>query len=129
MQESKVVSYASRQLKKHKCNYPTHDLEPATIMLALKIWRHYLFGEKFHIFIDHKNLKYIFDQKELNLRQRIWLELIKGCDCFIEYNIGKDNIATDVLSRKLILPKVSLSGIKVNFLKFICSHASWLIWY
>ena len=65
-----VIAYGLRQLKKNKCNYPTHDPELEAIVLALKIWRHYLFGEKCHIFIDHKSLKYIFDQKELNLRQR-----------------------------------------------------------
>ncbi|TYJ97417.1 Retrovirus-related Pol polyprotein from transposon 17.6 [Cucumis melo var. makuwa] len=69
MQEGKVTAYTSRQLKKHECNYPTYDLELATVVLALKIWKHYLFGEKCHIFTDHKSLKYIFDQKELNLRQ------------------------------------------------------------
>ncbi|KAL0541099.1 hypothetical protein IC582_021131 [Cucumis melo] len=68
MQEGKVIAYTSRQLKKHEYNYPTHDLELAVVVLALKIWRHYLFGEKCHIFIDHKSLKYIFNQKELNLR-------------------------------------------------------------
>ena len=70
MQERKVIAYASRQLKKHECNYPTHDLELAAVVLALKIWRHYLFEEKCNIFTDHKSLKYIFGQKELNLRQR-----------------------------------------------------------
>ncbi|KAL4035318.1 hypothetical protein IC575_004002 [Cucumis melo] len=70
MQDGNVIAYASRQLKEHECNYPTHDLELAAVVLALKIWRHYLFGEKYHIFTDHKSLKYIFDQKELNLRQR-----------------------------------------------------------
>ncbi|TYK14592.1 DNA/RNA polymerases superfamily protein [Cucumis melo var. makuwa] len=66
----KVIAYASSQLKKHECNYPTHDLELAAVVLALKIWRHYLFEEKCNIFTDHKSLKYIFGQKELNLRQR-----------------------------------------------------------
>ncbi|KAL4013522.1 hypothetical protein IC575_025694 [Cucumis melo] len=66
MQEGKVVAYTSRQLKTHEYNYPMHDLELAIVILALKIWRHYLFGEKYHIYTDHKSLKYIFDQKELN---------------------------------------------------------------
>ena len=70
MQDGKVITYASRQLKKQECDYPTHDLELAAVILTLKIWRHYLFGKKCHIFTDHKSLKYIFDQKELNLRQR-----------------------------------------------------------
>ncbi|KAA0037514.1 reverse transcriptase [Cucumis melo var. makuwa] len=97
MQEEKVIAYTSRQLKKHECNYPTHDLELAAVILALKIWRHYLFGEKCHIFTDHKSLKYIFDQKELNLRQRRWLELIKDYDCTIEYHPGKANVVADAL--------------------------------
>ncbi|KAA0067829.1 retrotransposon protein, putative, Ty3-gypsy subclass [Cucumis melo var. makuwa] len=91
MQDGKVIAYASRRLKEHECNYPTHDLELAAVVLALKIWRHYLFGEKCHIFTDHKSLKYIFDQKELNLRQRRWLELIKYYDCTIEYHPGSSN--------------------------------------
>lgn len=68
MQEGKVIAYASRQLKLHECNYPLHDFELAAIIPALKIWRHYLFGEMCNIFIDHKSLRYIFNQKELNLR-------------------------------------------------------------
>lgn len=70
MQEGKVITYALRLLKKHECNYPTHDLRLAVVVLALKIWRYYLFGEKSHIFTDHKGLKYVFDQKDLNMRQK-----------------------------------------------------------
>ena len=77
MQEKKVVAYASRQLKVHERNYPTHDLELATIVFALKIWRHYLYGAQFRVFSDHKSLKYLFDQKELNMRQRRWMEFLK----------------------------------------------------
>ncbi|KAL4022778.1 hypothetical protein IC575_016523 [Cucumis melo] len=73
MQQSKVVVYASRQLKSHEQNYPTHDLEMAAVVFALKMWRHYLYGEKIQIFTDHKSLKYFFTQKELNMRQRRWL--------------------------------------------------------
>lgn len=73
MQNRQVVAYASRQLKVHEKNYPTHDLELAAIVDALKIWRHYLYGSKFEVFSDHKSLKYLFDQKELNMRQRRWL--------------------------------------------------------
>lgn len=116
MQEGKVIAYASRQLKKHECNYPTHDLELGAIILALKIWRHYLFGEKCHIFTDHKSLQYIFDQKELNLRQRRWLELIKDYDCTIEYHPGKANIVADALSRKSRLPKSAWCGIRASLL-------------
>ncbi|XP_022887797.1 uncharacterized protein LOC111403499 [Olea europaea var. sylvestris] len=100
MQNGKVVAYASRQLKKHELNYPTHDLELAAVVLALKIWRHYLYGEKCQIFTDQKSLKYIFDQKELNLRQRRWLELIKDYDCKIDYHPGKANVVADALNRK-----------------------------
>ncbi|KAA3461785.1 DNA/RNA polymerases superfamily protein [Gossypium australe] len=77
MQKKKVIAYASRQLKSHEKNYPDHDLELAAIILALKIWHHYFFGEKCHIYTDHKSLKYLMTQKELNLRQRRWLELLK----------------------------------------------------
>ncbi|KAL0553669.1 hypothetical protein IC582_007570 [Cucumis melo] len=102
MQDGNVISYASRQLKEHECNYPTHDLELAAVVLALKIWRHYLFGEKCHIFTDHKSLKYIFYQKELNLRQRRWLELIKDYDCTIEYHPGSKAVVTTEDSRSLL---------------------------
>ena len=86
MQNDKVIVYAFRQMKKHEKNYPTHDLELAAIVFALKIWRHYLYGAPCKIFTDHKSLQYIFTQKELNLRQRRWLELIKDYDCTIEYH-------------------------------------------
>jgi hypothetical protein len=76
MQGGQVVSYASRQLRKHEENYPTHDLELAAVVHALKIWRHYLIGHRCEIYSDHKSVKYIFTQNDLNLRQRRWLELI-----------------------------------------------------
>ncbi|KAA0043078.1 ty3-gypsy retrotransposon protein [Cucumis melo var. makuwa] len=87
MQQGRVVAYASRQLKSHEQNYPTHDLELAAVVFALKIWRHYLYGEKIHIFTDHKSLKYFFTQKELDMRQRRWLELVKDYDCEILYHL------------------------------------------
>jgi hypothetical protein len=77
MKEGRVVAYASRQLKTHEQNYPTHDLQLAAVVHTLKIWRHYVIGNKCEIYIDHKSLKYIFTQSDLNLRQRRWLELIK----------------------------------------------------
>ena len=86
MQNGKVVAYASRQLKNHERNYPTHDLELAAVVFALKIWRHYLYGVRCEIFTDHKSLKYIFTQKELNMRQRRWLELVKDYDYGIHYH-------------------------------------------
>ena len=100
IQEGKVVAYASRQLKPHEKNYPTHDLELATIVFALKIWRHYLYGEKCFIYTDHKSLKYLPSQRVLNLRQRRWMELIKDYDCVIDYHPGKANVVADALSRK-----------------------------
>ncbi|KAL5756631.1 hypothetical protein ACOSQ2_021377 [Xanthoceras sorbifolium] len=97
MQEGKVVAYTSRQLKTNEQNYPTHDLELAAIVFALKIWRHYPCGEKCVI---HKSLKYLPTQKEFNLRQRRWMELIKYYDCVIDYHPGKANIVADALSKK-----------------------------
>ncbi|WMV23779.1 hypothetical protein MTR67_017164 [Solanum verrucosum] len=100
MQNGWVIAYASRQLKKHEQNYPTHDLEMAAVVFALKIWRHYLYGEKYEIYIDHKSLQYIFQQKDLNLRQRRWVELLKDYECAILYHPGKANVVVDALSRK-----------------------------
>jgi hypothetical protein len=100
MQEGQVVCYASRQLRNHEENYPTHDLELAAVVHALKIWRHYLVGHHCEIDSDHKSLKYIFTQNDLNLRQRRWLELIKDYDLRINYHIGKANVVADALSHK-----------------------------
>ncbi|WVZ89892.1 hypothetical protein U9M48_036241, partial [Paspalum notatum var. saurae] len=101
MQEGRVIAYASRQLRKHEANYPTHDLEFAAVVHALKIWRHYLLGNICHIYTDHKSLiKYILTQPELNMRQRRWLELIKDYDLEIHYHPGKANVVADVLSHK-----------------------------
>ena len=100
IQNGRVIAYASRQLKKYEQNYPTHDLELAAMVFALKIWRHYLYVVPCQIFTDHKSLQYIFTQKELNLRQRRWLELIKDYDCTIEYHPGKANVVVDALSQK-----------------------------
>jgi len=100
MQDRNVVAYASRQLRTHEKNYPTHDLELAAIVFALKIWRHYLYGGKFEMFSDHKSLKYLFDQKELNMRQRRWMEFLKDYDFELHYHPGKANIVADALSRK-----------------------------
>ena len=100
MQEGKVVAYASRQWKSHEKNYPTYDLELAAIVFALKIWRHYLYGEKCFIYTDHKSLEYLPSQRELNLRQCRWMELIKDYDCVIDYHPGKANVVADALSRK-----------------------------
>jgi len=96
------VAYASRQLKIHERNYPTHDLELAAIVFALKIWRHYLYGAQFRVFSDHKSLKYLFDQKELNMRQRRWMEFLKDYDFELLYHLGKANVVADALSRKTV---------------------------
>ncbi|GKB43160.1 putative reverse transcriptase domain-containing protein [Tanacetum coccineum] len=96
----KVIAYASRQLKVHEKNYTTHDLELGTVVFALKMWRHYLYGTKCVVFTDHKSLQHILDQKELNMRQRHWLELLSDYDCEIQYHPGKANVVADALSRK-----------------------------
>ncbi|WVZ89959.1 hypothetical protein U9M48_036304 [Paspalum notatum var. saurae] len=100
MQEGRVIAYLSRQLRKHEVNYPTHDLELAAVVHALKIWRHYLLGNTCHIYIDHKSLKYILTQPELNMRQQRWLELIKDYDLEIHYHPGKANVVADALSHR-----------------------------
>ncbi|GKA78721.1 putative reverse transcriptase domain-containing protein [Tanacetum coccineum] len=100
MQRDKVISYASIQLKSHEKNYTTHDLELGAVVFALKIWRHYLYRTKSVIYTDHKSLQYIFDQKELNMRQRRWLELFSDFECEIKYHPGKANVVVDACSRK-----------------------------
>ncbi|GJY96425.1 putative reverse transcriptase domain-containing protein [Tanacetum coccineum] len=100
MQREKVIAYASRQLKPHEENYTTHDLELGAVVFALKIWRHYLYGTKCTVFTDHKSLQHILDQKELNMRQRRWLELLADYDCKIRYYPRKANVVADALIRK-----------------------------
>ncbi|GJS62292.1 putative reverse transcriptase domain-containing protein [Tanacetum coccineum] len=102
MQKEKVIAYASRQLKIHEKNYTTHDLELGAVVFDLKMWRHYLYGTKCVMFTDHKSLQHILDQKELNMRQRRWLELLSDYDCELRYHPGKANVVADVLSRKSI---------------------------
>jgi hypothetical protein len=100
MQEGRVIAYASRALRPHELNYPTHDLELAAVVHALNIWRHYLMGNRCNIFTDHKSFKYIFTQSELNMRQRRLLELIKDYDLEVHYHPGKANVVADALSSK-----------------------------
>jgi hypothetical protein len=100
MQDNRVITYAPRALGPHEQNYPTHDLELATVVHALKMWRHYLMGTHCNIYIDHKSLKYIFTQADLNMRQRRWLILIKDYDMEVHYHPGKANVVADALSRK-----------------------------
>ncbi|GJT62703.1 putative reverse transcriptase domain-containing protein [Tanacetum coccineum] len=100
MKNEKVIAYASRQLKIHEKNYTTHDLELGAVVFALKMWRHYLYGTRCTVFTDHKSLQHILDQKELNMRQRRWLELLSDYDCDIRYHPGKANVVADALSMK-----------------------------
>ena len=100
MQSGRVVAYGSRQLKNHEHNYPTHDMELAVVVFALKIWRHYLYGEEFEVYSDHKSLKYIFTHQDLNMRQRRWMEFLEDNDFTLHYHPGKENMVADALSRK-----------------------------
>jgi hypothetical protein len=100
MQDNRVIAYASRGLRPHEQNYPTHDLELAVVVHALKMWRHYLMGTQYNIYTNHKSLKYIFTQADLNMRQRRWLELIKDYDLEVHYHPWKANVVADALSRK-----------------------------
>ncbi|GJS09601.1 putative reverse transcriptase domain-containing protein [Tanacetum coccineum] len=86
MQREKVIAYASRQLRKNEENYTTHDLELGAVVFALRLWRHYLYGTKSTVYTDHKSLQYILEQKELNMRQRRWIELLSDYDCVIRYH-------------------------------------------
>ncbi|GJT23587.1 putative reverse transcriptase domain-containing protein [Tanacetum coccineum] len=100
MEREKVIAYAFRQLKVHEENYTTHDLELGAVVFGIRLWRHYLYGTKCVVFTDHKSLQYILYQKELNLRQRRWIELLSDYDCEIRYHPGKANVVADALSRK-----------------------------
>ena len=100
MQMQRVIAYASRQLRVHEQNYPTHDLELAAIMFALKVWCHYLYGVRFELFTDHKSLRYLFSQKEINQRKSMWMEFIKDYEFALQYHPGKANVVADALSRK-----------------------------
>nr|GEV73606.1 retrotransposon protein, putative, Ty3-gypsy subclass [Tanacetum cinerariifolium] len=100
MQRGKVISYASRQLNIYEKNYTTHDLELGAVVFALKTWRHYLYGTKSVIYTDHNSLQHIFDQKELNMSQKRWIELFSDYECEIRYHPGKPNMVVDALSRK-----------------------------
>jgi ribonuclease HI len=100
MQDGHVVVYASWLLKKHEAHYPTHNLELAAVVHALKIWRHYLMGKRCELYTDHKSLKYIFTQSNLNLRQRRWLELIKDSNLRINNHPRKANVVAYALSQR-----------------------------
>jgi hypothetical protein len=111
IQNNRVIAYALRALRTHEQNYPTHDLELAAIIHALKIWRHYLMGTKCNIYTDQKSLKYIFTQADLNMRQRRWLELVKDYDLEVHYHPGKANVVVDALSRKAHCNCLSIEAI------------------
>nr|GEX00020.1 putative reverse transcriptase domain-containing protein [Tanacetum cinerariifolium] len=100
IQREKVTAYASRQLKIHEKNYTTRDLELGSVVFALKIWRHYLYGTKCMVFTDYRSLQHILDQKEMNIRQHYWLKLLSDYDCEIRYHPGKANVVADASSRK-----------------------------
>ncbi|KAJ9552821.1 LOW QUALITY PROTEIN: hypothetical protein OSB04_016866 [Centaurea solstitialis] len=113
MQRGRVIAYASRQLKTHESNYPTHDLELAAVVFALKIWRHYLYGVKCTIYTDHRSLRYFLEQPNLNMRQRRWLDVVKDYDCEILYHPGKANVVADALSRKTDHTSLRISHLKM----------------
>ena len=100
MQSERVVAYGSHQLKNHEQNYPTHDMELAAIVFALKIWRHYLYGEQFEVYSNHKSLRYIFTQWDLNMRQRKWIEFLEDYYFTLYYHPGKANVVANALSGK-----------------------------
>ena len=100
MQSRRIVAYGSRQLKNHEQNYPTHNIELATVVFALKSWRHYLYGGQFKVYSDHKSLKYIFTQRDLNIRQCRWMEFLEDYDFTLHYHPSKANVVADALSWK-----------------------------
>jgi hypothetical protein len=107
-----VISYSLRQLRRHEEDYPTHDLELAIVVMALRTWHHYLLGNVVHIYMNHKSLKYIFTQLDLNMRQRRWLELIKDYEFEVQYRPGKADVIVDALNHKALcnyLPVVHLT--------------------
>ena len=100
MQSRRVVAYGFRQLKNHEQNYPTHDMELTVVVFALRIWSHYLYGELLEVFSDHKSLKYILKQRDLNMRQRKWMEYLEDYEFTLHYHHGKANVVVDALSHK-----------------------------
>ena len=114
MQNDKVIAYASRKLKPHERNHPTHDLELAAVVFALKKWRHYLYGVTFEVFTDHKSFKYLFSQKKLNLRQHRWVKFLENYDCTIKYHPGKVDVVADILSRQ-----VQVAGLMIKKLHLL----------
>ena len=122
MQEGRLVSYASRQLRPHELKYATHDLELAAIVHALKTWRHFLIGNHCDVYTDHKSLKYIFTQKELNLRQRSWLELINDYNMRLHYHPRKANVVADALSPKSYANNLVSGGLPIELAEDLMTH-------
>nr|GEW99639.1 putative reverse transcriptase domain-containing protein [Tanacetum cinerariifolium] len=116
IQREKVIAYASQQLKPHEENYTTHDLELGAVVFAIKIWRHYLYGTKCIVFTNHKSLQHVLNQKELNMRQCRWLELLTDYDCEIRYHPGKENVVADALSQKRIIKSRQIKPLRVRSL-------------
>jgi hypothetical protein len=117
MQDGHIVAYSSRQLRKHEKKYLTHDLELAAVVHALKIWRHYIIGRRCEVYSDHKSLKYIFTQPDLNLRKRRWLELINDYDLGINYHPDKANVVADALRRRSHLNMLAKGELLTEFCK------------
>ncbi|GJV73609.1 putative reverse transcriptase domain-containing protein [Tanacetum coccineum] len=126
MQREKVIAYASRQLKIHKKNYTTHNLELGVVVFTLKMWRHYLYGTKCVVFTDHKSLQHILDQKELNMRQRRWLELLShyDYDAEIRYTIMEKRtlVADDQTRLYQILKKKNCRLVAPNMKAVIATY-------
>ena len=120
-QEGHLVAYELRKLRIHELNYPTHDLELLAVVHALKLWRHYLLGRTFELQTDHKSLKWIFTQPDLNMRQQRWVQLFHDYDFTIEYKAGKKNVLADALSRKSTLTSITVyqSLLKDEVIKFM----------
>jgi hypothetical protein len=113
MQDWKVIAYASRKLKPHEVNHSTHELELAAIVFALKKWRHYLYGAEYEVFTDHNSPKYIFTQKDLNLKQRRWMEFLEEYRCPINYHPRKANVVADAFSRKVKMARLRVQEIQL----------------
>src|SRR4051812_21450560 len=124
MQERKVIAYGSRQLRAHEENYPTHDLELAAVIYALKLWRHCLVGNRCEIYTDHQSLKYLFTQPDLNLRQQRWIETIADFNMDIHYTPGKANVMVDALSRKSYCSELEVQAQQPLLMKSSASRTS-----
>ena len=108
-----------RKLKNHEQNYPTHYMELAAVVFTLKIWCHYLYGEEFEVYSNHKNLKYIFTQRDLNMRQHRWIEFLEDYDFTLHYHPGKANVVADALNRKSQGELASIASWKWRMLEIV----------